>query len=47
MPNTTRVLLVDDDEAMLESMAAVLADELVLVTCSSARAALAVLRGTG
>ncbi|HEY3494105.1 MAG TPA: response regulator [Polyangiaceae bacterium] len=39
---TTRVLLVDDDLAMLKSMEAVLADHFNVRTCSSAREALRV-----
>ena len=35
MPTPTRVLLVDDDEAMLMSMAAVLEDHFEIKTCSS------------
>jgi len=38
--NATRVLLVDDDPAMLRSMEAVLADHFSVQTCASAREAL-------
>jgi two-component system C4-dicarboxylate transport response regulator DctD len=42
MTSTTRVLLVDDDLAMLQSMEAVLSDHFGVRTCSSAREALRV-----
>jgi DNA-binding response OmpR family regulator len=43
MPSPTRVLLVDDDETMLASMAAVLEDHFEIQTCSSPLAALRLL----
>jgi CheY-like chemotaxis protein len=43
MPSPTRVLLVDDDETMLTSMAAVLEEHFEIRTCSSPLAALRLL----